>query len=287
MKLGVNGWMLGGFENEVPVAEAAAQAKAIGYDALELCYGAGELTPAAAEGALKDLRRELDRLGLPVASLCTGYYWGKSLSSPDAEEREEALAFTRAYIRAAHVLGTDAVLVVPGSVDVGWDASRPVVPLAQAYELAQESLQSVLPLAQEQHVTLCIENVWNKFLTGPFELAAFLDSFSSPWVKAYFDVGNCVIMGYPEHWIEILGDRIRRMHFKNFKRRDSGGTQSDFTASLLEGDVNWPAVIQALESIDYDGYVTAEMLVSEKGMPDIDLAGRVYNEMAEIVRGVA
>jgi hexulose-6-phosphate isomerase len=277
--------MLGGFDGALPVSDAAAKAKQLGYEAIELCYGAGKFTPSKSPQDLYKLREELDRVGLPLASLCTGYYWGKSLSSPDTQERSEALAFTEAYIRTARALGTDAVLIVPGSVDVGWDPLRPVVPLAQVYDLAQESLRAVLPIAEAEHVTLCIENVWNKFLTGPFELAAFIDSFASPRVKAYFDVGNCLIAGYPEHWIEVLGKRIHRVHFKNFRRRDSGGTLSDFTGSLLDGDVNWPAVLKALHSIGYDGYVTAEMLVSENGMPDLEHSGRVRNEMVEIVKG--
>ncbi len=284
MKLSVNYWMLGGFEGKLPVPEAAAKAQQLGYEAIELCYGAGEFGPTVTEQDLIWLREELERVGLPVASLCTGYYWAKSLASPDARERRDALAFTEAYIRAARTLGTDAVLIVPGSVDVGWDSSRPVVPLAQVYDLAQESLHALLPLAEDQQVTLCVENVWNKFLTGPFEMAAFIDSFANPRVKAYFDVGNCLIVGYPEHWIEILHKRIHRVHFKNFKRRDSGGTLSDFTGSLLDGDVNWPAVLKAFESIGYDGYVTAEMLVSEKGMPDVELSRRVRDEMVQIVR---
>lgn len=284
MKLSINYWTLGGFDGEVPVSESAATAKRFGYDAIELCYGAGELSSSATREDLSRIRDELDRVGLPVASLCTGYYWGKSLSSPDTGERKEALAFTKSYIRAARTLGTDAVLIVPGSVDVGWDPTRPVVPLAQVYDRAQESLRAVLPVAEKEHVTLCVENVWNKFLTGPFELVAFIDSFDNPHVKAYFDVGNCVIAGYPEHWIEILGERIHRVHVKNFRRRDSGGTLSDFTGSLLDGNVNWPAVLSALRSIGYEGYLTAEMLVSDIGMPDLELSRRVRGEMVQIVQ---
>ncbi len=286
MKLSVNYWMLGGFNGALPVAEATQKAKELGYEAIELCYGAGELTPSATEHDLKQIRHALDKTGLPIASLCTGYYWGKSLSSPNQNERSEALLFSNAYIRAARALGTDAILIVPGSVDVAWDSCRPVVPLAQAYELSRQSLLALLPLAKEQKINLCIENVWNKFLTGPFEFASFLDNLDSPWVKAYFDVGNCVILGYPEHWIEVLGKRIHRVHFKNFYRKDGGGTLSDFSSSLLSGDVNWPAVLKALDAIGYDGYATAEMLVSEKGMPDVELSERVLQEMKQIVKSI-
>lgn len=283
MKRSVNYWMVGGFEGEEPVVEAAGTAKELGYEAIELCFGAGELLPATSEGDLEKLRSEIEAVPIEISSLCSGNFWVKSLSSPDEAERAEALAFTEAYIKAAGILGVDAVLVIPGSVDVGWDPSRPVVAVRQAYELSQESIRSLLPIAEREGIVLAIENVWSKFLTGPFEFTAFIDSFASPYVKAYFDVGNVLINGYPEHWIEILGDRIVRVHVKNFKRRDAGGTLGDFTTSLLDGDVNWPGVFDALKKIGYDGYATAEVIVGEKGMPDVDQAGKVCREMVSFI----
>lgn len=287
MKKSATYWMVGGFEGEVPAAEAARRAKSLGYDAIELAFGAGELTPAASESDLGAIRSEMDAVGIEVASLATGNYWGHSLSSPDASERAAALEFTKAYIKAARLLGTDTVLVVPGSVDVCWDASRPVVSARQAYDLSQQSLRSLLPLAEKEGVCLALENVWNKFLTGPFEFAAFVGSFATPLVKAYFDVGNCLINGYPEHWIEILGGLITRVHVKNFRRRGGGGALEDFTDSLRTGDADWAKVFKALHDAGYDGYVTAEVIVGAKGMPDLEQAKRVCEEMTELIEQYA
>ncbi|MBI2431692.1 MAG: sugar phosphate isomerase/epimerase [Candidatus Hydrogenedentes bacterium] len=282
MKLGVTYWMLGGFEGRVPVEAAAEAAARMGYQSIELSFGPGVLGPATAKSELEQMRAALDQVGVELSSLATPVYWEQSLSSPDKTERRAAIAFTQAYVRAASALGTDAVLVVPGAVDVPWAPSRPVVPAAEAYRLAQDSIRAVLPLAEELGVTLCIENVWNKFLTGPFEMAAFIDSFGSARVRAYFDAGNCVINGYPEHWVEVLGERIGRVHIKNFTRRNGGGTLDDFTGSLLEGSVNWAGVLQALQAIGYDGFVTAEVLVSERGLPDAEMSARVAREMAQL-----
>ena len=284
MKASVNYWMVGGFEGNTPVAEAAERAGSLGYDAIELCFGAGELVEDATEAELGVLRDEVTMAGIEVASFATGQYWARSLSSPDEQERSAAVAFTEAYIKAARVFGVDAVLVVPGAVDVPWDPSRPVVPAKRAYELSVRSIRSLLAVAEREGVCLAVENVWNKFLTGPFEFAAFIDSFGSPYVKAYFDVGNCLINGYPEHWIELLGKRIARVHFKNFRRRDCAGTLSDFTTSLLDGDVNWPNVFDALKSVGYDGFLTAEVIVGPRGMPDIEQAGNVGRELCGLVQ---
>ena len=285
MKTSVSGWTVGGFENEVPVLEAAKAAKDAGFDAVELCFGAGELSPEASESDLAALREGIEAMDFGLSSMATGYYWGKSLSSPDDAERAEATAFTKAYLKAAAIFGVDAILVVPGAVDVPWDPSRPVVPTATARKFSQVSIRELLPTAEEAGVAICVENVWNKFLTGPFEYAEFVDSFDSPFVKAYFDVGNVLLFGYPEHWIEILGgERIGRVHVKNFKRNNCGGTLDDFTGSLLDGDVNWPAVFAALKAAGYDKYITAEVLISEKGMPDLDVAAKVAKEMRDMVQ---
>ncbi len=283
MKTSVNGWMVGGFGGEVPVAQAAKTAKELGYDAIELCFGAGELVPEASASDLTKLRKEIEGIGIEIASLATGNYWGKSLSSPDEAERAEAVAFTEAYINAANCFGVDVILVLAGSVDVAWDPARPVVPLKNAYEMSQKSIRSLIPLAEKKGVVIALENVWSKFLTGPFELAAFVDSFNSPQVMVYFDAGNCLINGYSEQWLEVLGKRIKRVHVKNFTRRDGGGTLADFTDSLLKGDVNWPAVFQGLKAIGYNGCLTAEVIVGEKGMPNVEQSGRVCVEMKQLI----
>lgn len=283
MKKSINYWTLGGFDGAVPVAEAARKARDMGFDGIELCYGAGELTPMAGEAELERLRAAVAATGIQISSLASGEYWRISLSSPDTEEREQAISFTRAYLRAAAALGVDAVLVVPGAVAVPWDDARPIVPARQVWDLAADSLASLIPDAEASGVTLAIENVWNRFLTGPFEFASFLDGFQSSRVKAYFDVGNVLLFGHPEHWIDILGDRIARVHVKNFARRDGAGTLGDFTGSLHVGSMDWNAVLEALRQVGYDGWLTAEMLVSEDGIPSDGLARRTAREMRELL----
>jgi L-ribulose-5-phosphate 3-epimerase len=131
------------------------------------------------------------------------------------------------------------------------------VPYDAAYERAHAFIAAALPLAEQHRVCLAIENVWNKFLLSPLEMCAFIDSFGSAWVGSYLDVGNVVATGYPEHWIRILGSRIKRVHFKDYRR--AVGTVHGFV-ELLSGDVNWPAVMRELRAIGYTGWVAAEMI---------------------------
>lgn len=276
-------WTLGGFDGGVPVVEAARTARELGYEAMELCFGAGELTPDATAAQLAAMRSEVEALGIALPSLCSGNYWAQSLASPDETERQATLAFTESYIRCAAALGADTVLVMPGTVDVPWDPSRPVVPAKAVWERATDSLNALIPVAEEAGVVMALENVWSKFLTGPFEFTTFVDSFRSPWVKCYFDVGNVAVNGYPEHWIEILGDRIARVHVKGFNRREGGGTLADFTESLFDSTIDWKAVMAALRAVGYDRTLTAEMLVTPRGLPDIDLARNVSGELDQVL----
>lgn len=195
--------------------------------------------------------------GLTLTGLATGMYWGANGASEDATERERAAFILRRQIDAAAALGIDAILVIPGSVGADFIPGFAEVPYDVAVERARVLIADALPLAAEKKVTLCIENVWNKILLSPVEFRDFIDSFGSPYVGAYFDVGNVLLTGYPEHWIEILGPRIKRVHFKDFRR--SVGTVNGF-CDLLAGDVNWPAVVAAFRKIGYTGWVAAEML---------------------------
>ena len=283
MKKCISYWTLGGFGGEVPVVEAAKKARALGFDAIELCYGAGELVPEADPADLAKIRSECEEIGIALPSLCSGNYWIQSLCSEDEAERLATIDFTKSYIQCAAALGADTVLILPGTVEVPWNPERPVVPAKKAWDLSRKSLETLIPFAEKHGVVMALENVWSKFLTGPFEFAAFVDTFFSPWVKCYFDVGNVAVNGYPEHWIEILGDRIGRVHVKGFKGRNGGGTLDDFTESHFDGTINWTAVMAALRAVGYDSYLTAELIVSAKGLPDEDLAKKAAKEIDELM----
>lgn len=279
-------WTVGGFEGLTPIRDALQTAKACGFQGLELAFGAGVLGPETTQEACAQIRRDAEELEMPLLTMVSGNYWNCPLSSPDAAQRRAALDFTRRYIQVADWLGIRTVLVIPGVVDVGWDPSVPVTPYQQVWDQATESLRELLPVAADHNVTLALENVWNKFLLGPIEFRTFIDQFASPYIGSYFDVGNVVINGYPQHWIEILGPRIAAVHVKNFQREDSGGVLHGFGDDLLQGDVDFPAVIAALDQVGYTGPITAEMLpfcrLPQMVLPDLDLARDTAAKMKQV-----
>ena len=146
---------------------------------------------------------------------------------------------------------------MPGSVSVEFVPERPVVAYDVCWQRAVAEMRRLAPVAAEHQIHIGVENVWNKFLLSPLEMRAFIDEIGSEWIGSYFDVGNVVYAGYPEQWIRILGKRIKKVHFKDF-RRNPGGLNS--FVDILAGDVDWPTVMQAFEDIGYDGWATGEMI---------------------------
>ena len=203
--------------------------------------------------------------GVPIHSIVYGG-WGAPFSDPDPKVIEKGLAEMQTALRSAKALGADTVLLVPAIVneDVGY---------GDAYKRSQEHIRKLLPLAEELRIFIAVENVWNKFLLSPLEFARYVDEFQSPWLKAYFDVGNVIIYGYAQDWIRTLGKRIVKIHLKDFKRKGYEWT------NLLDGDVNWKQVRLALDEIGYDGFLTPELHGGDENYLT-DLSGRIDKILA-------
>lgn len=209
----------------------------------------GALTIGYTKSELEDVRIQAEEAGIEIHSLASLGMFAYPLTSRHRTVVDKGIEIGEQLIRAAAALGAKSVLIMPGMVcsDTPYDV---------AWKRSQKALQALLRIAEKCDVQLAIENVWNKFLLSPLEMASFVDSFASEYLKVYFDIGNIVYCGYPEHWINILGKRISFVHIKDFKR-DIGNING--FCHLLTGDVNWPAVMDALRKIDYNGYITLEV----------------------------
>ncbi|HEY1343241.1 MAG TPA: sugar phosphate isomerase/epimerase family protein, partial [Bryobacteraceae bacterium] len=189
-----------------------------------------------------------------IHSVMNQAHWSSPLSSPDPAVVERSLEGMRTSLHNAKLWGADTVLLVPAVVN-------PEVGYAQAWERSQREIRKLIPLAAELKVIIGIEEVWNKFLLSPLEFARYVDDFQSPWIRAYFDVGNVAIQGYPQDWIRILGKRIVKLHIKDFsfKRDPTIRKQVADFVPLLEGEIDWKAVHAALAEIGYRGTATVEL----------------------------
>ena len=174
-------------------------------------------------------------------------------------------------LKNAALWGADAVLLVPAVVDARTSYK-------DAYTRSQRVIRErLLPMARDLKVIIAIEEVWNKFLLSPLEFARYVDEFDSPWVRAYFDVGNVVIYAFPQDWIRTLGSRIVKIHLKDFTFDRRNGRFE--WKNIGEGDIDWSEVRRALNEINYSGYVTTEVNGGDAAYLK-DLAARVDRFLA-------
>ncbi len=229
------------------IPERFEMARAAGFERIE-CPTTPDQSQAEA------MKEAAQKAGIKIHSVMNMDHWKYPLSSPDPAVVEKSLAGARTSLRNAQFWGADTVLIVPGVVEAHTS-------YRDAYTRSQASIRKLLPLAEELRVIIAIEEVWNKFLLSPIEFARYIDEFQTPWVRAYFDVGNVKLYGYPEDWILTLGKRIVKLHIKDFSFRHASGGDNMVAAwvPLLEGDIDWRAVYNALKEIGFDGTATVEL----------------------------
>ena len=254
MKKSINIWSFIGKTNR----EAMKLAKDAGFEGIELALGAdGEISMTSTDEELLSIKAYAEELGIKIPSLSSGLCWANSLTANDPEARQQAFDMVVRQLYCAKMIGAETILVIPGSVSVEFVPEWGVVDYDVVWERALEQMKKLAPIAEEYGVQIGMENVWNKFLLSPLEMRNFIDAVGSDWVGAYFDTGNVVYSGYPEQWIKILGKRIFKVHFKDY-RRNPGGLNA--FVDLLAGDVDWKAVRAAFEAVGYEGWAAGEMI---------------------------
>jgi L-ribulose-5-phosphate 3-epimerase len=226
-------------------------------DAIELAYAAdGPINPKTSSAEIKSIVKQAKDAGVELCSLATGIFWSVNMLSLEPGMRQAAGQHVIRMIELAADMGVDHILVVPGFTGPFEAGPKVVDDYDAAWQRALEDFRKLAKAAEQNKVAIGIENVWNKFLTNAYEMRAFIDAVGSPYVGAYFDVGNCLRNGYPEHWVKMLGKRIKGVHFKDF--RVGVGNLSGFV-DLMEGDVNYPEVMRALDEVGYNGACVAEL----------------------------
>ncbi len=195
------------------------------------------------------IKAAAEKAKLRIHSVMNMAHWAFPLNSPDPQVVRKGMEGMETSLRNAHFWGADTVLLVPAVVGPKFSYYK------DAWTRSQRQIRELLPQAEEMKVVIAIEEVWNRFLLSPLELARYVDEFQSASVKAYFDVGNVVLYGYPQDWIRTLGKRIVKLHLKDFRYRN-GKTE---WVPLREGDIDWLEVQKALSEIGYAGTATVEL----------------------------
>jgi len=229
------------------IREALQLCKEIGYQGLEILLTEnGELTMRSGPEDYAAIRKMSEEAGVELTSICGS----GDLSSDEPAAVATAKAQIRKMLEAAEALEIDTILVTGGrtSEKISYDV---------AYDRQLRALQELRPDAERHRVNIGLENIWNKLLISPLEFRDFLDKIGSQYVGCYFDTGNVMLYGYPEQWIRILGNRIKKIHFKDFKM-DHRERRYEWP-QLMQGSVDWPAVMREIRAIGYDDYVITEV----------------------------
>src|SRR5262245_29981242 len=258
MKKSINLWAFP-YPDRMNLRECLQLAKNAGFDGIELNYDLdNDLSPKAGPADLRAIRKMADEIGIAISGLCSFLFWPFPLSSNDAAKRQRGLELATKMVHAAHDLGTENLLVVPGAVHIPWRTDHEPVPNDVCDARAREAVGKLVPLVEKLGVSLNIENIFfNGYLMTPAEMNAFVDGFKSKPVRVHFDTGNIMLFQFPEHWISILGSRIKNVHFKEFTKKGTDHSLESFRP-LLDGTTDWPAVMEALDKVGYRGYLTFE-----------------------------
>ncbi len=233
-------------QEELSVLDKFKLLKDLGFDGVEL--------DSPNDLDHKEILKARDETGLEIPGVVNSLHWKMPLSDPDPSVRKRCVDSMKDALRNCSAYGGTTVLLVPAVVNEK-------VSYVDAYQRSQEEIRKILPVAEETGIKIAIENVWNNFLISPVEAARYIDEFDNEMIGWYFDVGNIVRYGWPEHWIEALGSRIMKIDIKEYSREKqrNEGVWKGFQVELLEGDCNWPVVNQALRKVGYQGWGSAEV----------------------------
>ena len=262
------GMMLATVPGGGSVVEKIKRIKEAGFDGVEPRGGMNH----------DEVLRARDDNGLQIPSVCCANHWAKPLTDPDPKVRAEGLAGLETALNDAKVYGASSVLLVPGVVNerISYD---------EAYARSQAEIRKAVPLAEKLGVKIAIENVWNRFLLSPLEAVRYVDEFKSSAVGWHFDVGNIIAFGWPEQWIRALGPRIQKLHIKEYSRMklNKSGMRAGFEVDYLEGDNDWPAVMKALDEINYRGWAIAEPAYHPPGVEPAERLKQISGKMDKIL----
>lgn len=258
MKKSINLWAFP-YPSKMNLRQCLELAKRAGFDGIELNYDLdSDLSPKATSKDFVKIRQMAEEIGIAISGLCSFLFWPYPLTSNDPAERARGMELAELMTQAAADLGTENLLVVPGAVHMPWRADHDPTPNDVCDQRAKAAVAKLLPKAEKLGVYMNIENIFfNGYLMTPMEMVQFVDHFSSDHLRVHFDTGNIMMFQFPEHWIPILGKRIKNVHLKEFTKKGTDFSLETFRP-LLDGTTNWPAVIDAFDAIGYSGYLTFE-----------------------------
>jgi L-ribulose-5-phosphate 3-epimerase len=231
----------------VPLVERLRMAAQAGFDGVDFDQ-AGQFTAEQARDAVRES-------GVFVHNAINHDHWTHRLTSEKEEDRNTGRANIEHCLRVSHAAGGSGVLVVVGDAKDG--------PEEIIVERCRQEVKKLIPLAAALGQMILVENVGNRMMYDadkppeqrPDRFIQFVDSFNSPWVGMYYDIGNNYRHGQPGDWIRAFGRRCVKLDVKGSSRTGKRGPD----IASENDEIPWADVRKALDEIGFAGWATAEV----------------------------
>lgn len=208
-------------------------------------------------------------------------FWGNNYSTVDANSTQEQLQAVAklaadyglevpnlaAYIGEGDIEATEramkaaAILGAP-SIRINVPGYRADTNYWQALEAGRQYLIEVEQLSKRYGVKGAIETHHGNIACSASAARRLVDGFDPEHIGIIYDPGNMVHEGYESYrmGLEILGPYLAHVHVKNARHHYDENTASWQVqwSSIDEGVANWQQVIDALQAIGYDGWLSME-----------------------------
>jgi L-ribulose-5-phosphate 3-epimerase len=251
IRLAVSTYSYWHFEpTKFPVQKVIEQAAALGFEGVELLHRQMDGESPAYLNELKQLAFR-HGVSLPMLSIHQDFV------SPDAAERQEAVAHTKKCIALAARLGIPAIRLNSGR----WNTIKSFDDLMKvkgdeppiqgytdedAFKWCVECIKACLPDAEAAGVLLALENHWG-LSTKVENLLRIFKDVNSPWLGINLDTGNWP--GDPYEGIEKLAPYATIVQAKTYY---GGGVWYTL-------DLDYKRIAQILKKAGFKGWVSLEM----------------------------
>ncbi|MBN2581691.1 MAG: sugar phosphate isomerase/epimerase [Planctomycetes bacterium] len=242
------------------IEEACRRIAGHGYRAVEILCDVPHAYPTTfGDAKVRQLKHLLDDLGLVVSNINANTAFGfwsdappepffePSLVSDDPRLRDKRLDLTLRCLDIAAGLGARNISITTGKPlgSMSPEACRPVL---------DDYLGRILERAEQLGVDVGIECEPGLLLENSVELAECIARIASPRLGANLDIGHAVVSGEdPREVVRRLAGRIWNLHVEDIR----GGKHYHLIPG--QGDINFAAVVAALNEVGYDRTVTVEL----------------------------
>lgn len=254
-------------------------------DAVEAADYAATFCPVGPDATPEEIaayRHRADAAGIVIAEV-PGF--GPNPLARDESEREQAMDELAARLRLADAIGARCVVNIAGSRHPErWDGPHPENYTERTFDLIVESVQGIIDAVEPTETYFTLETMPWMYPDSVASYRRLVETIDRERFGVHFDPVNLVNSPRRyyatgeliDEFVTELGPHIRSVHLKDIALRE------DLTTHLDEvrpgtGNLDYPALLQSLESLDREVPMLLEHLDS----------AAEYEEAAAYVRSVA